>query len=99
MIRVFSVPLCGGCERLKEYVRGPGMTPEIDNLKEIGGAEITDMRLDGLHAEEDRIQAPVLQVGDHFWRFEDLFRGVGELDTEAVDRALAGEVPARFGVS
>lgn len=99
MIRVFSVPLCGGCEQLKEYVRGLGMTPEIDNLKEIGAAEITDMRLDGLHGLEDRIQAPILQVGHHFWRFEDLFRGVGELDTEAVDRALSGAAPARFGVA
>lgn len=84
---------------MKEYVRGLGMTPEIANLKEIGAAEITDMRMDGLHAEEDRIQAPVLQVGSHFWRFEDLFRGVGELDTAAVDRALSGAVPQRFGVS
>lgn len=83
---------------MKEYVAGLGIEFEGLDLGDIGASEITDMRMNGLHAEEDRIQAPVLQVGDHFWRFEDLFRGVGELDTDAVDRALAGAVPHRFGV-
>lgn len=98
MITVYSVPLCGGCQALKEYIASKGIGAMAEDLREIDAVTIADMRIDGLHALEDRVQAPVLRVGPHFWRFEDLFVGVGKLDTEAVDRALDGAKPRRFGV-
>jgi len=90
VIVVYSVPLCGACDQLKAYIHLMGMTPEVEDLRAVqtDGATLTDMRLAGLHGEDDRAQAPILRVGDDFWPYRVLFDQDGRLNKEVVDKAL-----------
>lgn len=81
MIVVYTMPLCGGCEALKAFLRE--LEVEFTERPLMDAGSITELRMAGCHDKIEDLMAPILQVGDRVMRYDDLFID-GELDKNGV---------------
>lgn len=86
MTTVYSMPLCGGCEQLKTFLKAIDVDFEERRLTD--GESITDLRMAGCYDPITDLQAPILQVGERVFKYDTLFGDGGVLDPEAVKAAL-----------
>jgi len=80
-VRVYTTERCPNCELLKRFLAENGVRyEEVD----MATAEaLTELRLHGVFT----LTAPVLQVGDRFLTYADMFEG-GELRKEKILEVL-----------
>ncbi|HOL44216.1 MAG TPA: glutaredoxin family protein [Methanothrix sp.] len=73
MIRIYTLKKCPMCEMLKRYMNDNGVTyEEVDMSTPDAQAELLT---NGVFA----LSAPVLQVGDRFYKTYDLFDDLGNI--------------------
>ncbi|MDF2957345.1 MAG: Glutaredoxin [Candidatus Alkanophagales archaeon MCA70_species_1] len=80
-VRVYTTERCPNCELLKRFLAAKGVRYEEVNMAT--AEALTELRLHGVFT----LTAPVLQVGEKFLTYADMFEG-GELRKEKILEAL-----------
>ncbi len=78
-ITVYSVPLCLGCQQLKDFLHEKNIPFKEFDMQTPEG--LTELRFNQCFA----LQAPVLQIGKTFYEYRQIFHG-NELSNTIIER-------------
>ena len=80
-IIVYTTQTCPKCEQLKKVLKSNNVSFDVANMST--PESLTELRVNGVFT----VTAPVLQIGDDFLEYEDLFNG-DEVNLDALSDIL-----------